>query len=1123
MIGGHVRGGSRRSSAPSGAGVSAAFVKDTLRCWLRGWKRFVSIAVITLLGVAVLTGIYAGCRDMFRAADRFYDAQGLHDIQVLSTYGLTDADVIALRRVDGVAKVQPERTQSVTTEIDGTDKTVTMREIGTEGLDRPHLTDGRIPRKAGEIAVTRTFLKDSGLKLGSRLTVTPEEADTADALASDGSVDSASDGSVSGDTTSDDTAEQAPAFPTDLTIVGEVLDPTDLSNPDGIGTEAFRRSATSDYTFFAPSAGVTGNVYTAISLTVKGAADEDTFGDDYDAIVGEVATRIENTVQNAQQQSRRQTIVNRAQRAFDTAKSDAETKLDDAQHQIDDQKAQLDNGRQQLKDAKRNLEDQQVTLENNAERLEEGRDQLNTGLTQARNGQAQLQQGLATAQTMRDVAEQAASAADQAKAAADQAVTDAREAGASDAALAPLEQAAKQAGDTAVRLRSQADESAAQVNGLQAQLDQINATIAQLETQSAQLSTQAEQIRTGRVQIRDGFKQIDDQQTQLDEGAAQLEQAQKDLDAQRKTATTRFATQQQRIDDIAAARWYVQTRSSIDGYSALDSDVSSIESIGRAFPVVFLLVAVLMSLTTMTRMVEEDRGLIGTYTGLGYGPVAIAMRYVLFAVLACLIGGGLGLVAGFVGIPAFLLVVLEGLYTIPGIRLEYDWLYGSAGIALFVAGILIATIAACAGELRQTPAALIRPKAPKAGTRVLLERIPPVWRHMSFLNKVTARNIARFKSRLVMTVGGVAGCTALIVCGLAINDSVATLGVKQYEDITRYSLMVVAGDSDADAMRERVDEDGRATSTLDLRVESGELDADDSSESVELLVVPNKDAGRLDDMIALRDATGDHEELTLGAAGGTADGSASGASGGVIVDQSAANALGVKAGDTVTLHDANMRIGEAKVAAVSRNLIGSNVYMTETQYRNTFGVNADADVTLNARLAMLDGTADENIAYADKLARDPSVLSAVSTDKLERSFQFELMAAVVALIVGLAGGLALVVLFTLANTNVSERVREMATLKVLGFFDREVHLYVNKEMMILTVAGILVGLPLGRWVGGLLTAALAMPGMYFEVEVRPVSYLIAAAVTLAFTLLVQLLTNPVLDRIDPVGALKSVE
>ena len=224
---------------------------------------------------------------------------------------------------------------------------------------------------------------------------------------------------------------------------------------------------------------------------------------------------------------------------------------------------------------------------------------------------------------------------------------------------------------------------------------------------------------------------------------------------------------------IPQVRWYVQDRQSLGGFSALKSDLDSIQSLGNAFPIVFLLVAVMMSLTAMARMVEEDRSLIGTYVGLGYGRLAVASRYLLFALLACLIGGGLGLIAGFLGIPAFLLVVLQGMYVMPGLRLEYDWLYGSLGIALFVVGVLAATIYACVQEMRQTPAALMRPKAPRAGSRILLERIRPVWNHMGFLSKVTARNIFRFKSRLIMTVGGVAGCTALIVCGLAINDTVA--------------------------------------------------------------------------------------------------------------------------------------------------------------------------------------------------------------------------------------------------------------------------------------------------------------------------------------------------------------
>ena len=1135
------RGGDAGTDGPAaakakGSGMSCAFVKDTLRCWLRGWKRFASIAVISLLGVAVLTGIYAGCRDMFLAANRFYDAQGLHDIQVMSTYGLTEDDVDALRQVKGVKTVQAERSQSVETTVDGTDKTVTISEIGTNGLDQPYLQSGRMPSKAGEVAVAKKFLMDSGLAIGDTLTVTPVET-------SQGTADAASSSAQSGDAS---TEESSPGFPTELTITGEVLDPKDLSNPDGIGTAAFRMSLASDYTFFAPSDGVTGTIYTAISLTVEGAGGKDSFSSDYDDTVREVADRITNTVQNKRQQARRQTLVDEAQSTLDKAKADAAKQLDEAQRQIDDKRTELDNGKTQLKESKQTLEDSQVTLENNADRLQEGRDQLNAGLTQARNGQSLLQQGLATAQTMSEVAGQAASAAEQAADAAEQAVRNAEQgltvpsippnggtgdegdngatpsdgtesegggngsaAGtARDSALDALRQAAQKARDTANQLRAKANESSSQVAQLQEQLAAVNATIAQLEQQSEQLSAQAEQLRQGRQQIREGFKQIEASEEELADGETQLKDAQAQLDAKRESADKEFAKQQQRVDDIAAARWYVQTRSAIGGFSSLKSDVSSIESIGRAFPVVFLIVAVLMSLTTMTRMVEEERGLIGTYTGLGYSHTAIALRYVLFAMLACLVGGGLGLLVGFLGIPAFLLIVLEGLYSIPDIHLEYDWFTGTGGIALFVVGIVAATLIACVGEMRQTPAELMRPKAPKAGTRVLLERIPPIWRRLSFLNKVTVRNIARFKSRLIMTVGGVAGCTALIVCGLAINDTVDTIGPKQYEGIIHYDMLVVGGDDDADAMRKRIESDGRTEQVLDLRIESGELDAGDSGETIQLMVIPDESLGALNDMVTLKNVAGDHATQVLN-------------NDGVIVTQSAANALGVSGGDGVMLRDGEMRPGEVKVSAVIRNLIGSDVYISESLYKKAFGVSSP--LTWNAMLATLDGTADDNIAYVDKLSRDPSVLSAASTDDLERGFTFKLMSAVVALIVGLAGGLALAVLFTLTNTNVSERVREMATLKVLGFYDREVHTYVNKEMLILTGAGIAVGLPLGRAVGGLLTRALSMPSIYFEVQVHWYSYVIAAAATLVFALLVQLFTNPVLDRIDPVSSLKSVE
>lgn len=1010
-----------------------AFVKDMVRMWLHAWKRFVSIAMITLLGVAVLTGIYAGCRDAFLATDRFFDTQGLHDIQVLSTAGLTDDDIAALRKVSGVAKVQGERSQIVTVDLNGK-KTVTMQEIGTNGIDQPYLQSGRMPEKSGEIAVTRKFIKDSGYKKGDHITVTPQDSASSASSAASSVSDSAESDNQTGEngsqlsdsgesdtqdgksaarvTDSGESDNQTPSFPTELTIVGVVLDPQDLTNPDGYsGTNAFRSSATSDYTFFAPSDGVTGSMYTAVTILVKDAADKDSFSDAYDDTVSEVADRIDGKVRKNRQQARHQELLDAGTKQIDEAKAQTDKQFAAAQQQIDSNRSQLN---QQI--------DQIVNM-------------------QAGAAAGSLDE--TTRETLRETV----------------------------IAASP----------------------------------------------------------------------------QLAEAKAQLDQAQSKLDQQKKDTERTLQSKQNELEDsIPQVRWYVQDRSQIGGFSSLKSDLESIQSLGNAFPIVFLLVAVMMSLTAMARMVEEDRGLIGTYIGLGYGRLAVASRYLLFALFACLIGGGLGLIAGFLGIPAFLLVVLRGLYVMPDVRLAYDWLYGTAGVALFVVGVLAATVYACAQEMRQKPASLMRPKAPRAGSRILLERIKPLWNRMSFLGKVTARNIFRFKSRLIMTVGGVAGCTALIVCGLAINDTVAALGAKQYQDVYQYDLMVVANDDDADAMRQKVASDGRVTSSMDVRVESGDLTGDSGSESIQLVAVPDSERSEFGKMVTLQPVRSSWVD-------GAAD-TVSLGDDGVIVSQSAASAMGVKAGGMVTLTNGDDMQAEAHVSAVIRSVIGSDVYVSETYYRQLFDTAASGtssassasdsgesdnqngesgtsngassngqQLVWNAMYAKLKGSGESHAAYAEKLEDDDAVMKAVSCAHMAESFKFDLMGAVVALIVALAGGLALVVLFTLANTNVSEREREMATLKVLGFFDKEVHHYVNREMMVLTMMGVVLGLPLGRFVGGLLTAALNMPALYFEVECTPLSYVIAAGATMAFALLVQLFVNPVLDRIDPISSLKSVE
>lgn len=940
--------------------LGSAFLLDTWRSWLRAWKPFLSIMIISMLGVAVLTGIYAGCRDTFMAANRFYERQGLHDVEVVSTMGLTDEDVDALRGVDGVDDAAGVHIERVT--IDGEDGhrlNATLREPAS--MDVPYVREGRLPGAAGEVAVTEQFAHDTHDHIGGTIDVT----------------------AVSGG--DGDGAAHA------LTIVGIVTDPSDLSNPEGYSGSVFRSAVANDYTcYVAPGAlektfGADPDVYGAIVMRLERTENTDAFSDDYDALVSSTVSRIENGVQSKREQVRRESLQSAAQSELTRAKEQAYGELNDAQAKLDAQRSQLD--------------------------------------------------------------------------------------------------------------------------------EQLKA-----------LDAQAAHVPTGMAMP----EPLASAQRQWAQADARLKEAQQQLNTQHKDINDRFAKEQQTIDDIAP-RWYVQSRTALSGFSSLKSDISSIQSLGNAFPIVFLVVAVMMSLTTMSRLVEEDRGLIGTYLGLGYGRVTITLRYALFALLACLIGGGLGLLIGFLGIPAFLLRVIQGLYAIPDMRLEYDWLYGSLGILLFIVGVLGAALFASIRDMRQMPAALMRPKAPKAGSRILLERIRPLWKRMSFLNKVTARNIFRFKSRLIMTVGGVAGCAALILCGLAINDTVAALGPNQYRGVDQYDMFAMTNDGDEDELRGKLVQDGKTTAIMETRIESGEItNGEGSSTSVQLTIIPQTQLGELNTMFRLEPA---RSSSIFGwvHGGGHAQPVALG-DGGIIVTQSAAQSLDVKAGDEVDLRGEGTQPHRVKVAAVTRSLIGAETFISEDLYHRLFpaaqlgeAASEQPAITWNAVYAKLKGGSDEQIAYVDRLEDDAIVLSATSTAYQAEHFKFDLMGAVVGLIVLLAGSLALVVLFTLAHTNVSERMREMATLKVLGFYDNEVHHYVNREMMTLTVMGVIVGLPLGRWVAGLLTGVLNMPGLYFEVHIAWWSYAITVVATIAFALLVQLFVNPVLDRIDPVGSLKAVE
>ena len=635
----------------------------------------------------------------------------------------------------------------------------------------------------------------------------------------------------------------------------------------------------------------------------------------------------------------------------------------------------------------------------------------------------------------------------------------------------------------------------------------------------ADVMDEIERIRHAREKTRrkellkDTSKMVElqSQQALSDLAASGLSGAQ--LKAQQQTIEEQAAASlKEASDSLGSSTWYVQDRSGIGSFASVDSDMSSIEAIATAFPAIFFVVAVLISLTTATRMVEEERTLIGLYKALGYSRNKILSKYVGYALAACLVGGVVGNLVGFIALPLFLFHVFTSMYVVPNMQLFYSAAMSIGSVALFAVGVAGAAFVACRRELAESPAALMRPKAPRAGSRILLERVRPLWSRLGFLNKVTARNLFRYKMRFFMTTFGIAGCCALVICGLGIRDTVVGLSDRQYGGVTRYDLLAVSTSGElADLTAEL---EGRAAaegskvsldSKIAVQLESVTAEFGGKKESVQIVVVPTESVDALGRYVRLADADGGTIELV---------------NAGCDLSKSAQMVLGAKVGEKIELQDSALDTASVRVASTSMNYLGSTVYLSQDAYEKAFGKKMQA----NALIAKLDGGADDQIDFC-RSAKADGWLSVSSTADQVKNFEknFAIINAVVVLVTAMAAALSFVVVFTLSNTNISERERELATIKVLGFNRREVHRYVNKETLILTGIGAVVGVPLGYVLARSFTYVLQMPSLYFDVHVQPVSYVIAVALSFVFTIVVNQATNRSLNRIDMVGALKSAE
>ena len=565
----------------------------------------------------------------------------------------------------------------------------------------------------------------------------------------------------------------------------------------------------------------------------------------------------------------------------------------------------------------------------------------------------------------------------------------------------------------------------------------------------------------------------------------------------------------QTLNGIETAKWYILDRNSNEGYVGFIQSTKSIAKISQVFPIVFFAVAALISLTSMTRMVEEQRTQIGTLKALGYNQLQIINKYILYASFASIIGGISGMCVGFATLPQIIWMLYMMMYQItPKAILSFNWKYGTIGLLLICICIIGATIYSAIRELKETPAALMRPKAPKSGNRVLLERIPFIWKHLNFSHKVTVRNIFRYKKRFLMTIIGIFGCTSLIVTGFGIKDSISVIIPNQFEKVFDYNMQVNLKDNlSADEKQSFIDElkdREEVKKIVETYMTSATAVKGDKQEDVQIIVPKDE----FDGLINVNDLkTKQNLELKDNE---------------IYLTDKCAQLIGAKAGDTITLKDINNNEVEAKISNIVENYVSHYVYMSKTMYEKLYGKDYSTNVILSQNIEMTDEVEDE---FVTELMNKNEVSSAnrISTilgalDDTIKSLDF-----VVIILIVSAGLLAFVVLYNLANVNISERIRELATIKVLGFYDKEVYDYVTRETTILTAIGIILGLFGGYCLNYYLIGTCEINTLRFSKIVSPISYVYAVAITIIFTLIVNLATYFALKKIDMIESLKSVE
>ena len=1078
--------------------VKKALLKDSVKEIKVGYKRFISILLMALLGVGFFAGLRATSPDMVNTIDTYFKEQNVYDIEVLSTLGLTDEDITALENIENVENVYGTYSNDGLVKLENKENVVKI--LAIDDVNNPRLISGNMPQNSNECVVEEEFLNLIEKQIGDTVSIELGE-----------------------DETSSEDEETKPFLKeTNLKIVGTVQSPIYISREKG--TSQLGAGKIDSY-IYVPKDNIQSEAYTEIYITLENREKYETGSNRYNKYVEEVKQNIEN-IKEEREQARYQSLIDEAnqkiseaEEEFNTQKQEGESKLQEARNTIESSKAQITQAENeviqneksmnsQFSEAEKQLKNAKEVLNKNEAEYTAQKAELETTFTQAEEQKQSLQNTLnEIVVNLQTVEEKYNLVLEQLK-----------KPDLSETEKSILEKAKAELETNKQQLETGKAQTEAGIQTIENQVtegrNQLASAEAQIESGKKQIQSQEKTLNSKKAsaksQIESAKAKIEESKKELEAGEAELAQSEAEFQSKIQEAEGKLIDAKEEVNKIENPTWYILDRSDNAGYSSFIQDTESIENLSIVFPIVFFAIAVLVSLTSMTRMVEEERQEIGTLKALGYNTFHIVFKYILYASLACIIGAIIGMNIGFQLLPRIIWSMYEMMYTMPSIIVSFNYENAMLGLSIIYICIVGATIYAILREAKSVPATLLRPKSPKLGKRVLLERVTFIWKRLNFSHKVTVRNIFRYKKRFLMTIIGIFGCTSLILAGFGLKDSISKILPYQYENIFQYDMQVALKTTLTDEQRQNaitnLKENEKITDVVESKILSETAQNGENEEDVQIVIPESKE--EIKKVINIIDLETE-EKIECNQEG-------------VIITDKLSELIDVKVGDTIKIKDSDGNEKEVKITNIAENYISHYIYMSKEYYENLYQEQYNTNV-LFVKDNNLTEDEEEEISKEIIAKNEVSTISLTSNVLKTLDDTMNSLNYVVVILIVSAGLLAFVVLYNLSNVNISERIRELATIKVLGFYDREVYSYITRETILLTIIGIIPALIGGYILNFYIIGTCEIDMLRFVKVIDPLSYLYAILITAVFSIIVNIFTYFALKKIDMISSLKSVE